>query len=60
MKIPIVNRKDEVIGRKERLELDYSNDIYRSASVWITNSNGDVVLAQRKMDQNVGLRIRPK
>jgi isopentenyldiphosphate isomerase len=53
MTIPIVNRQDEIIGHKDRARLDYSADIFRSASLWITNSNGDVLLAQRKMDKKV-------
>lgn len=53
MTIPIVNRQDEIIGHKDRADLDYSKDIFRSASLWITNSNGDVLLAQRKMDKKV-------
>lgn len=53
MKIPIVNTNDEIIGYKERSEVDYSVDIFRTASLWITNSNGDVLLAQRKWDKKV-------
>jgi 8-oxo-dGTP pyrophosphatase MutT (NUDIX family) len=53
MKIPIVNREDEVITSKERGEVNYSVDIFRTASLWITNSNGDVLLAQRKHDKKV-------
>jgi len=53
MEIPIVNRNDEVIGHKDRSEIDYDNDIFRSASLWITNSSGDVLLAQRKFDKKV-------
>lgn len=46
--VPIVNRQDEVIGYKRREELDLAADIVRSASLWITNSKGQVLLAQRK------------
>jgi isopentenyldiphosphate isomerase len=48
MKIPVVNSKDEIIRYKEREELDLDKDIVRSASLWITNSRGQVLLAQRK------------
>lgn len=48
MDIPIVNKKDEIIGYKDRSDIDTSIDIVRSASLWITNSNGDILLAQRK------------
>lgn len=48
MSIPIVNEQDEVIEHKDRTDVDPAVDIVRSASLWITNSNGDILLAQRK------------
>ncbi len=51
MKIPIVNQNDEVIAYKNREDLDVDNDIVRSASLWITNSKGDILLAQRTFDK---------
>lgn len=44
--IIIVNEKDEIIWYKERWTLD-SEDIYRVSALWITNSKGEVLLAQR-------------
>jgi len=49
MKVPVVNKVDEIIGFKEREALDLDNDIVRSSSLWITNNKGQVLLAQRKM-----------
>lgn len=49
IEIPIVNEKDEVIGYKPREAVDLENDIVRSASLWITDSQGRVLLAQRKL-----------
>jgi len=49
MRVPVVNNKDEIIGYKEREAIDPSTDIIRSASLWITNSHGDILLAQRKL-----------
>jgi isopentenyldiphosphate isomerase len=51
MKIPIVNTNDEITAYKDRSELDLDHDIVRSASLWITNSDGNVLLAQRKFDK---------
>lgn len=48
MNIPVVNEKDEIIEYKERADVDPTVDIVRSASLWITNSNGDILLAQRQ------------
>lgn len=48
MSIPVVNEKDEIIGYKERTDINSTIDIVRSASLWITNRNGDILLAQRK------------
>ncbi len=53
MTIPIVDADDNVIGHKERADIDYAHDIFRTASLWITNSQGDVLLAQRKFDKKV-------
>jgi len=53
MEIPIVNLNDEIIAHKDRSEIDYTHDIFRTASLWITNSDGDVLLAQRKFDKKV-------
>jgi len=51
--IPLVNKDDKIIGNKNRSDLDYNHDIFRTASLWITNSNGDVLLAQRKLNKKV-------
>ena len=46
-RITIVNDKDEIIGHKERDTIT-RDDIYRVSALWITNSNGYILLAQRK------------
>lgn len=48
MNIPVVNEKDKIIRHKDRNDIDPSVDIVRSASLWITNRNGEILLAQRK------------
>lgn len=53
MTIPIVDAQDQIIGSKERDDINYNVDIFRTASLWITNSNGDILLAQRKLDKKV-------
>ena len=55
--VQIVNDKDEFIGLKDRLALDYATDIYRVSALWMTNSAGDVLIAQRKLtkDRDPGL-----
>lgn len=53
MTVPIVDREDQIIGYKDRSDIDFSSDIFRTASLWITNSKGDVLLAQRKLDKKV-------
>lgn len=52
MKIQIVNNQDEVIGVKERSEMDYGQDIYRVSALWLTNSKGEVLLAKRTMTKD--------
>lgn len=46
-RIVIVNDRDEVIGHKERGTLT-KEDIYRVSALWITDSRGNILLAQRK------------
>ena len=53
MLLPIVNEQDEVIGNKDRSDLDYTKDIFRAASLWITNKSGDILLALRSRDKKV-------
>lgn len=53
MSIPIVNAQDEVICHKSRSEIDFNKDIFRTASLWITNSQGDILLAKRRIDKKV-------
>lgn len=45
--VTIVNEDDEVIGAKARDALQHPQDIYRVAVLWLTNSQGDVLIAQR-------------
>lgn len=49
-RITIVNDQDEIIGYKERDTLDLE-DIYRVSALWVTNSKGDILLAQRQLDK---------
>lgn len=45
-KIIIVDENDKVIGHKNRGTLD-KQDIYRVSALWITNSKGQILLAER-------------
>jgi isopentenyldiphosphate isomerase len=46
MKIPVVDKNDVEIGLKERDAIG-PNDIYRVSALWLTNTKGEVLLAQR-------------
>lgn len=46
----IVNDNDEIIGYKDR-DLINKNDIIRISALWITNSNGEILLAQRSFNK---------
>lgn len=47
----IVDEKDNIIGSKERDALETS-DIYRVSALWITNSQGEVLLAKRALTKS--------
>jgi len=42
----IVDEHDEIIGYKHRYEI-WTHDIYRVSALWIENSKGEILLAQR-------------
>ncbi len=47
MRIPVVDKNDEIIKVKDRNEIDYEKDTYRVSALWITNSRGEILLARR-------------
>ena len=47
-KIVIVDDHDNIIGHKYREEFDPSKDYYRCTGIWVTNSQGEILIAQRK------------
>lgn len=51
MKIIIVDQEDNIIKHKEREDVLHT-DIYRVAALWLTNSNGDILLAKRSPNKN--------
>jgi len=53
MKIPIVNEQDEIIGYKERGSTDI-NDIIRATGLWLTDGEGNILLAQRSFNKKFG------
>ena len=52
--IIIVDENDNPIGFKDRDELDYGKDIYRVSALWLTNSKGYILLAQRSTKKTRG------
>ena len=51
-KVIIVDENDNPIGLKYREDIDYSKDTYRCTGIWITNSNDEVLIAQRKFTKD--------
>lgn len=49
-RIIIVNELDEEIGLKERSAIA-AEDIYRVSALWVENSHGDILLAQRSLSK---------
>ncbi|MEK9182858.1 MAG: NUDIX domain-containing protein [Patescibacteria group bacterium] len=50
MRIPIVNEQDEIIGYKEREEQN-PKDICRVSGLWLTDKEGNILLAQRALSK---------
>ncbi len=49
-RVIIVNEKDEQIALKERKDIK-KEEIYRVSALWITNSKGEILLAQRGLNK---------
>ncbi len=47
MRIPIVNEQDEIIGYKERNDINTEKDLIRATGLWLTDKDGNILLAQR-------------
>lgn len=52
-RIPIVDENDVEIGFKDRSEIE-PDDIYRVSALWLTNSKGEILLAQRSLTKKNG------
>ena len=50
MKIPIVNEQDEIIGHKEKKDRN-PKDIMRITALWLTDLEGNMLLAQRSFNK---------
>lgn len=48
----IVDDQDNIIGAKPRNEIDFTKDYFRSSGLWLTNSNGQVLIAQRVLSKD--------
>lgn len=48
----VVDENDEIIGYKSRNEIDFKKDYYRIGCLWLTNSKGEVLLAQRLLSKD--------
>lgn len=50
-KIHIVDQDDNVIGVKHREDAHRDGDMFRCAALWVTNSKGEVLIAQRALSK---------
>jgi len=48
----VVDGDDKIIGYKQREDIDYARDIYRIGALWLTNSKGQILIAQRKLNKD--------
>lgn len=52
-KIIIVDKDDNIVCYKYREDVDYGSDFYRVSCLWLTNSIGEVLIAQRKITKKI-------
>lgn len=48
----VVDDNDQIVGHKLRDAIDWQKDIYRIAALWLTNSKGQVLIAQRVLTKD--------
>ncbi len=48
----VVNDDDEIVAYKLRPDIDFKKDIYRVSALWLTNSKGEVLIAQRLLTKD--------
>lgn len=48
----IVDDNDNVLAYKEKSDIDFSREIYRVSALWITNQQGEILIAQRKVSKD--------
>ncbi len=55
--IQVVDENDKLVGHVERADIDYSTQRYRISALWLKNSQGQLLLAQRSKlkDKDPGL-----
>lgn len=53
MRIPIVNEQDEIIGYKDSKDRDPHREITRSSGLWVTDKEGNILLAQRAFTKKI-------
>lgn len=44
----VVDDNDQLLANKEQSTIDFDHEIYRVSALWLTNSKGEILIAQRK------------
>jgi len=52
LKMHIVDDNDNLLAYKEKSQIDFSREIYRVSALWLTNTKGDILIAQRKISKD--------
>lgn len=52
MKVQLVDASDQPIGAEEYSDVDFSKVVYRVTGLWIRNSKGQALLAQRSLEDD--------
>lgn len=48
----VVDDNDQIVDYKLREDIDWQKDIYRISALWLTNSQGQVLIAQRVLTKD--------
>ena len=47
----VVDEYDNIIATKNRKDINYETDIFRTSALWITNTKGEILLARRAFNK---------
>lgn len=52
LRMHIVDDNDNLLAYKDKSDIDFEHEIYRVSALWLTNKQGEILIAQRKISKD--------